>query len=90
MHDYWKNHSFDYMDLCTRVAIFYECSGYKYWVGQKVHLGFSVRSYRKIPNKLFGQPIALNDLPQFILPMNYFIFSVQFLQLQGTREEMFS
>ena len=32
-----------------------------YWVGQKVHLGFSIRCYRKNQNELFGQPILCKE-----------------------------
>ena len=35
-----------------------------YWVGQKVHLGFSITSYGKKAIKLFGQPYwMLRNLP---------------------------
>ena len=38
----------------------------KYSVGQKVHLGFSVRSYRKTQTNFLGNPIHLTLVVSFI------------------------
>ena len=49
----------------------------KYWISPKVHLDFSISSYKKNPNKLFDQPNILGPIGLWMLtPQSYIYISI--------------
>ena len=58
----------------------------KYWVGHNIYSDFSIRCYRKNPNKLFGQPNKKNNYLVIVYSFHLFIIYSYSSDLQTFEE----